>query len=324
MRTNATYVRLSVLICLFTFFSNHSKAQSLQFGNGKFEVGLGIGPSFFLGDLGGSEGKGKTFIKDVDMPLTKLMKGIYINIYPVEWIGFRLAGNIGYLEGDDAQAPNKGGAERFRLYRNLKFRSNLWDAYAGLEVYPTVLFEQYDGLQGKLRPYGFIGVGAFHFNPQGEYVASNGTKTWVDLKPLKLEGQGMSEYPDRKEYALTQLMIPMGAGFKYYVKENFYVGFEILHRKTFTDYIDDVSTKYIDPRYFDAHLPATQAAQARQLSYRENFYNPTVSRRYINTQRGDPTENDAYFSSNLRLGWRFDSNSESARAKKQLKCPVYY
>jgi hypothetical protein len=324
MRTNATYVRLSVLICLFTFLSIHSKAQSLHFGNGKFEVGLGIGPSFFLGDLGGSEGKGKTFIKDVDMPLTKLMKGIYINVYPVEWLGFRLAGNIGYLEGDDAQAPNKGGAERFRLYRNLKFRSNLWDAYAGLEIYPTVFLEQYDGLQGKIRPYGFIGVGAFHFNPQGEYVASNGTKTWVDLKPLKLEGQGMSEYPDRKEYALTQLMIPMGGGIKYYVKENFYVGFEILHRKTFTDYIDDVSTKYIDPRYFDAHLPATQAAQARQLSYRENFYNPAVSRRYINTQRGDPKENDAYFSSNLRLGWRFNSNSESARAKKQLKCPVYY
>ncbi|MBP8244823.1 MAG: hypothetical protein KAX45_09810 [Chitinophagaceae bacterium] len=324
MRTNATYVRLSVLICLFTFFSIHSKAQSLQFGNGKFEVGLGIGPSFFLGDLGGSVGKGKTFIKDVDMPLTKLMKGIYINVYPAEWLGFRFAGNIGYLEGDDAQAPDKGGAERFRQYRNLKFRSNLWDAYAGLEIYPTVFLEQYDGLQGKIRPYGFIGIGAFHFNPQGEYVASNNSKTWVDLKPLKLEGQGMSEYPDRKEYALTQLMIPMGGGIKYYVKENFYVGFEILHRKTFTDYIDDVSTKYIDPRYFDTYLPATQAAQARQLAFREKIPNVTVSRRYANTQRGDPTENDAYFSSNLRLGWRFNSNSESARAKKQLKCPVYY
>lgn len=324
MRTNATNVRLSVLICLFTFLSIHSNAQSLHFGNGKFEVGLGIGPSFFLGDLGGSEGKGKTFIKDVDMPLTKLMKGIYINVYPAEWLGFRFAGNIGYLEGDDAQAPNKGGAERFRLYRNLKFRSNLWDAYAGLEVYPTVFLEQYDGLQGKLRPYAFVGVGAFHFNPQGEYTASNGSKTWVDLKPLKLEGQGMSEYPDRKEYALTQLMIPMGGGIKYYVKETFYIGFEILHRKTFTDYIDDVSTKYIDPRYFDAYLPATQAAQARQLAFREQIPNSTVSRRFINTQRGDPKENDAYFSSNLRAGWRFNSNSESARAKKQLKCPVYY
>jgi len=42
-------------------------------------------------------------------------------------------------------------------------------------------------------------------------------------------------------------MIPMGGGFKYYIRENIYIGFEILRRKTFTDYIDDVSKKYIDP-----------------------------------------------------------------------------
>lgn len=315
---------MTVLILLVTFHSFHSTAQSVGFAGGKLEVGLGLGPSFFLGDLGGSEGKGKTFVKDVDFPLTKLMKGIYINAYPVEWLGFRLAGNIGYIEGDDAQAPNKGGAERFRLYRNLKFRSKLWDAYAGIEVYPTVFLEQYDGLQGKIRPYGFIGVGVFHFNPQGEYKAPDGSTAWVDLQPLKLEGQGMSEYPDRKEYALTQLMIPMGGGIKYYLKENFYIGFEILHRKTFTDYMDDVSTKYIDPRYFDMYLNAQQAAQARQLAYRENLYNPAVSRRYINTQRGDPKENDAYFSSILRMGWRLGGDSYANRARKQLKCPVYY
>lgn len=324
MRTSVPLVRLAVLILLVTFHSFHTKAQSVSFADGRLEVGLGLGPSFFLGDLGGAEGKGKTFVKDVDMPLTKLMKGIYLNAYPTEWLGFRLAGNIGYVEGDDAQAPNKGGAERFRLYRNLKFRSKLWDAYAGIEIYPTVFLEQYDGLQGKIRPYGFIGVGVFHFNPQGEYKAADGSTSWVDLKPLKLEGQGMSEYPERKEYALTQLMIPMGGGIKYYLKENFYIGFEILHRKTFTDYMDDVSTKYIDPRYFDTYLNAQQAAQARQLAYRENLYNPAVSRRYINTQRGDPKENDAYFSSILRMGWRLGGDPAANRAKKQLKCPVYY
>jgi hypothetical protein len=295
------------------------------FADGRFEVGLGIGPSFFLGDLGGSKGIGKTFVKDVDFPLTKLMKGLYINVYPAEWLGFRLAANIGYLEGDDAQAPNKGGAERFRLYRNLKFKSTLSEAYAAIEIYPTVFFEEYDGLAHKLRPYGIIGAGFFHFNPKGQYIEPNGNKKWVELKPLRLEGQGMAEYPTRKEYALTQLMIPMGGGFKYYVNDNMYVGFEILHRKTFTDYIDDVSTKYIDPRHFDTYLSPEQAAWARQLAYRENLYNPAVSRRFINTQRGDPTENDAYFSGILRMGWRINgANSPNGRAKRQLKCPVYY
>ena len=113
MRTNVPTVRLSVLICLFTFFSSQTHAQSISTGNGKFEIGLGLGPMFFLGDLGGSQGKGKPFLKDLDLPLTKLNKGLYVNYYPVEWLGFRIAGNMGYVEGDDALAPDKGGAERF-------------------------------------------------------------------------------------------------------------------------------------------------------------------------------------------------------------------
>ena len=317
-------VRLFVLICAFLLLGSAVKAQSLSLANGRLEIGAGIGPMFFLGDLGGSLGRGKTFIKDLDFPLTKLNKGLYINIYPAEWLGFRLAGNISYLEGDDAQAPNKGGDERIRQQRNLKFKSNLQEAYAAVEVYPTVFFEEYDGLTHKIRPYLVGGVGVFHFNPQGEYIKPDGTTEWVDLHPLKLEGQGMKEYPDRKPYSLTQMNLLMGGGIKYYLNETFYVGFEILHRKTFTDYVDDVSTKYIDPRYFDQYLTPTQAAHARQLMYRENIYNPGTSRRYINTQRGDPKENDAYFSSILRFGWRLGGDAMSKLKKKQLKCPVYY
>jgi len=73
------------------------------------------------------------------------------------------------------------------------------------------------------------------------------------------------------------------------------------------------------------YLTPEQAAYARQLAYRERLYNPAVSRRYINTQRGDSKENDAYFSSILRTGWRINgANSPNGRAKRQLKCPVYY
>jgi hypothetical protein len=91
MRTSVPLVRLSVLVCSFIFFSFSSYSQSISAANGKIELGLNIGPSFFLGDLGGNRGKGKTFVKDVNFPLTKLMKGLYVNIYPAEWIGFRLA-----------------------------------------------------------------------------------------------------------------------------------------------------------------------------------------------------------------------------------------
>ncbi len=325
MRTIVPKVQCFVLVCLLTFASIRSHSQSVSTPDGKFEIGMGLGPSFFLGDLGGIRGEGRPFVKDVNFPFTKLLKGLYVNYYPAEWIGLRAAVNIGVLEAHDSIINAKGGAELDRKERNLGFRSNLFEAYAALEIYPTVFFEQFDGLFGKFRPYGLIGFGMFRYNPQAQYIAPNGQRTWVDLHPLRLEGQGMAEYPDRKPYSLWQREIPMGFGAKYYIKDNMYIGLEILHRKTFTDYIDDVSTTYIDPALFDVYLTPQQATWARQLMYRENFYNPSVNRPIINEQRGDPTENDAFFSGILRLGWRINgANSPNNRARKQLRCPVFY
>ncbi len=323
MRTPVPTVRLIVLICLCTIFSYQSFSQSISISSGKYEIGLGVGPSFFLGDLGGNRGKGKTFIKDVDLPMTKLLKGVFINLYPAEWLGFRLAVNLGELEAyDSLSADDKNAFERKK--RNLGFRSNLQEAYVAAEVYPTVMLEKYDGLLHKLRPYGLVGFGVFHFNPKAQYTAPNGSKSWVELRPLHLEGQGFPEYPNRHEYSLTQLALVMGGGFKYYLTDNLYAGFEILHRKTFTDYLDDVSTTYINPYYFDVHLTPEQAAMARQLMYREKLVT-NITRPYIGYQRGDPKQNDAFFSGLLRFGWRLNgANSPSARARRQLKCPVYY
>lgn len=318
MRTHVPTVRLSVLICLFACFSLQARSQSISTPNGKFELGLGIGPMFFLGDLGGSAGVGKTFVKDLDFPLTKLCKGLYLNYYPTEFIGIRVAGNLGYLEGDDAEAPAKGGAEEDRKYRNLHFKSKISEVYAAIEIYPTYFLERYDGLQGKLRPYFLAGAGIYHFDPEVKDVDGS----WVKTAPLRLEGQGFAEYPDSKPYKLTQKNVVAGLGFKYYIKENSYIGFEVLHRKLFTDYVDDVSQNYyIDPIYFDQYLSAADAIKARRLYYRGTYTFPT-SRPYEEfAERGDPKENDAYFSSILRFGWRIGGGD--ARSK-QLKCPVFY
>ncbi|MBC7872768.1 MAG: outer membrane beta-barrel protein [Ferruginibacter sp.] len=319
MRTNVPFVRLSVLICLLAFFSQQTRSQSISTYNGKFEIGLGLGPMFFVGDLGGSAGVGKSFIKDLDLPLTKFSKGVYFNYYPTEFIGLRVAGNLGYLEGDDAEAPNKGGAEMDRKERNLNFKTKISEAYAAIELYPTYFMERYDGLKGKLRPYVLAGAGMYHFDPQTKDVDGK----WVKTAPLRLEGQGFPEYPDSKPYKLTQKNILMGFGFKYYIKENLYVGFEILHRKLFTDYVDDVSHNYyIDPIYFDQHLPAAEAVIARRIYYRGTYTFPATRPYEEFAERGDPKDEDAYFSSIIRFGWRIGgSNSGSL---KQLKCPIFY
>ena len=315
MRPFVLCVRTAVLVLIFSMAVVSSRSQSFSYG--KIEVGAGIGPLIFLGDLGGNLGKGTTLLKDVNLPLTNVSKGFFLNILPTEWLGFRFAFNTGMLEGADSLINEKGGAETFRKVRNLHFRSKLSEAHAAIEFYPTVFFEQYEGLARKLRPYGLIGLGVFHFNPQALYYSPNGTMRWVDLLPLRTEGQGMDEYRGRQLYELTQMEVPMGFGAKYYFNDNLFVGLEVLHRKTFTDYIDDVSTTYINPNLFDKYLEPENAVVAKQVYYRG--YN-NLARPANGEQRGQKRNNDAFFSTLLRFGWRFNNNGITPQ---QMRCPKY-
>ena len=51
----------------------------------------------------------------------------------------------------------------------------------------------------------------------------------------------------QKPYVLTQFMLPFGAGVKFAVSDDICVGVEFSQCKTFTDYLDDLSTHYGDP-----------------------------------------------------------------------------
>ena len=310
---------LFLLTVTLTFhFSSYS-----QFSAGNYyEAGFTAGPMVFLGDLGGHFGRGTSFLKDYNMKATKLSFGAFLAAHPSELIGFRLALNYGQLDGDDAYINSKGGEEQSRLDRNLNFRSQIVEGFFAVEVYPTVILEDDPtSVFGRLRPYGLIGVGVFHFNPQGTYVdPNNGSSTWVDLQPLHTEGQGFPEYPDRKNYSLTQINIPMGVGVKYYLSENVNLSFEIVHRKTFTDYIDDVSTTYIDPNLFYAHLSPSQAKIADAI-YNKSPLRSTVPNDSYGPggKRGDPTQNDAYFTAAFKIGIRLGTGREW---RNSTHCPL--
>jgi Domain of unknown function (DUF6089) len=227
----------------------------------KYEIGLNVGPSNFLGDLGGTQGRGQTFLKDNNWEMTRLVKGLTFTILPNEVVNFRFAMNFGRLEGADSVIDGKGGLEEARYYRNQHFRSKLFEAYAAAEVYPLVFLEDDpDDLMFKFRPYALIGVGVFRFNPEGQYINPNGEAQWVNLKPLRTEGQGMPNHPDRKEYSLTQVNVPYGIGLKYFFNDRFNLSVEIVNRITFTDYIDDVSTTYIAPQDFYNYFGNTPEA----------------------------------------------------------------
>src|ERR1700759_4462908 len=112
------------LLLTVTLFLSYNSFSQLSAGT-YFEAGVTAGPMVFLGDLGGNAGKGTTFIKDYNLPTTRLSVGAFLAAYPAEWLGFRLNLNYGSLAGNDELINNKGGDEDTRKLRNQNFRTKI-------------------------------------------------------------------------------------------------------------------------------------------------------------------------------------------------------
>jgi hypothetical protein len=178
--------------------------------------------------------------------------------------------------------------------RNLSFTTSLQEAFTALEInMPGVV-------SGKIVPYMYAGVAVFHFNPYT--YDKNNVKTY--LKPLSTEGQGLSQYPDRKPYRLTQFALPFGGGLRYVISDALRIGIEMSQRKTFTDYLDDVSADYVDANI----LLAAKGAKAVELSYREDEVpNGRPFFPAAGEQRGTPSEMDWYYYTGLRMEIKLNS-----------------
>ena len=329
MKNYLRNVLSQIFFCvLFTIiFTKSVSAQLLHINteNLHAEAGINFGPTFFLGDLGVDPNTLSSFAKTINDPLKKFMKGAYVSIYPKEWLGVRLAIQYTYVEGDDKTILTMGRTENYRKERNLDFRSNIWEAYTAAEFFPIMFLKRNDiEYAPRLKPYVFAGIGVYHFNPQGSLTDQNGNKTWHFLHPLHTEGEGFSEYPNRKPYSLTQLNIPFGGGVKYKLTEKVNLGLELLYRKTFTDYIDDISTTYIDKASFNKNLSSTDAYMAMRLFDKSPS---SAGRSSSVVKRGNPGKNDSYFSLALKLGIRLSNNFDNdndRNASKGVKCPARF
>ncbi len=187
------------------------------------------------------------------------------------------------LSGDD-----KFSSKELNRRRNLNFTSVLYDASVVAD------YSLYDHTDKRVTPYAFAGVAMFGFNPYT--LDSLGDKYF--LKNLGTEGQGLLEYPDRKKYKNVQFAIPFGIGVRFRITDNAYLGYEIGLRKTFTDYIDDVSKTYVD----EALLAFNRGAKAVELSFRSNELKD-VSLPYPEdgTIRGGSKYKDWYYFSGITL-----------------------
>ncbi len=250
---------------------------------------LFAGVANYQGDL-----QGKRFTFSQSHPAIGLGASYDITNKFIGRIGFTYA----TVEGNDQKNSSAKGVE----FRNLNFKSRISELQLGLE------YNIFDLNERSFTPYLFAGVAGYHFNPYTTDSAGNK----VFLKPLSTEGQGLAAYPDRKEYKLTQFAIPFGAGLKLALSDNLQVGLELGLRKLFTDYLDDVSTSYVDSTV----LANAKGALAAQLAYRgDEVGGPAYPA--AGTQRGS-TKKDWYYITSFRISYRLGGNKGGSR---KVGCP---
>lgn len=236
-----------------------------------FDIIVGASSSHFLGDLGGKPFLGTNDIQDLDILSTRyaLTGGLRFNMGKV----FALRTNLWYarLAGDDKYTRN-----RERHGRNLSFFTRILEADAVLEM------NIYKTPDKRKIFYVFGGVGYFSFNPK---TKMNGTV--YTLRDWGTEGQ--YAIPGKSPYDLHSICFPLGFGTKFIINKRSYFTVEVNSRKTRTDYIDDVSTRFVDPNLLIAAKGPTAAALAdRSISDIPGFSSPGAI-------RGDPKDNDNFF-----------------------------
>jgi len=219
--------------------------------------------------------------------------------------------NASITTGKLAASDAKTNPQRAR--RNLSFYTNLTEENLTLKFdlrqVPEVV---------KFTPYIFGGIGLYHFNPYA--YDTLGQKVY--LQPLSTEGEGLQEYPGRKQYKLTQFSIPFGGGVTYAVSDRVMISGEIAFRKLFTDHLDDVS----GPTYADtAILRAAKGGLSAEMSFRSDETNNPLP---FNDKliRGNPDKEDVFYTCLIKLSFSFGGGSSlnnwySRKARKQCGCP---
>jgi len=203
------------------------------------DFGVKLGAALFLGDIG-KKGIG------MDLSQMRIHAGVsYRNFFSPS---FAVQGSLNYgqVRGDDANSKSDP------LYsRNLSFKNDIVELSGRAEWHFLIIRDLGRTYTYRMdfNMYAFGGIGGFYSNPKAEL---NGN--WIALQPLQTE--------DIK-YSKIQPVVPLGIGFHFKLNKNHLVGWEFGLRKTFTDYVDDVSTRYV--HYSEFTDPTTLALQDRSI-----------------------------------------------------------
>lgn len=317
-------MKKSLLALLVVVLASQAKAQYA------WDIGVHLGGANYLGEMGGKEKTRRDFIWDMKLGQTRWSIGVFgrrkLNR------SFSVSAGLLYLrlQGADALSTNPQ-----RLGRNLNFRNDMFELYLRPEF--TVFQDNDIGGKGRYRTdfrlFIYAGAALFYHNPKAQI---NRQGAFYALQPLETEGVSYSKFG---------FAVPVGLGMHITKKRRHRFGFDFGWRTTFTDYLDDASTVYVDQRGSDAltqaladqhqyFYPSTEAwldpnsyqdgvlvetANGEIIQtpdkYQYGYWDPDGPSKKSENKRGDPTHNDSYLTMTLTYSYVLKGQSNFYRQR---------
>jgi hypothetical protein len=275
-----------MLICI-TLLGQSADAMLTSWSH---EVGISAGVGHYFGDL------------NTEFDITR--PGKAISVFSRNSFNKRMSikTQLTYME---VAYDDKYNQDAFKRRRNLNFFSPIVELSSQFELnFLDLFYYTYNSYNASpISPYLFLGVGAFAFRPQTEYLGQT-----YDLQPLGTEGQNFPSYSGIDRYSLVSFFMKYGLGLKYQFARNFALNLEFDIRRTYTDYLDDVSGYYPEVLNLDENqygLP--------YLLY-DRSYETGARIGLPGRQRGSNKSNDDYASFMIGFSWKWN----------QARCKINY
>jgi Domain of unknown function (DUF6089) len=246
------------------------------------EFGATIGGAHYFGDLN----------TRASFNRPKPAVGVFFRKQFGNYVAVRLAGHFAQLGYSDVYSKNE-----FQRLRNLSFNTNIYEVTLQGDFNFFKFIPELP--EHNFTPYVTLGIGIVNFDP---YAYLDGQK--YNLRQLGTEGQTKG-YLGRTPYSTTALIVPFGVGLKYNLTEKMNISFEIAHRFTGTDYLDDVSKTYVPLTVLDPG-PNGTLSEAQLLSDRSYEIN---GKPYFQAgqQRGFSKQKDQYIIGEIGISFNLST-----------------
>lgn len=237
------------------------------------EAGLWLGAATYYGDL-------KTTVNAADLGLAG---GANFRYNFNDRISYKLSLNYLRLHAEDANSSNT-----FQVSRNLSFFADVFDVSHQMEF--NFLPYRHGSENNFYTPYLFGGLSSFFYNPKAnlDFDLDGVEETYV-LRDFGTEGQAFGE-----EYGRFSMALNYGIGFKFDLNADWSINVEFMGHRTYTDYLDDVSTIYPDRN----ELIQLRGDIALALSDRSD---PALDISRTGNQRGNPNDKDYYYTFGISI-----------------------